>query len=315
MAREIPPLAIGIPVHNGERYIGQAIESILDQTFGDFELLISDNSSTDGTEEICRSYLARDERVIYSRLAENVGAAGNFNHVFGLGRSPLFKFAAHDDLCAPRFLEVCMAAYAGAPDDLVLCFPSTVRIDEAGVQQGPIHDRLDLRQPKPHQRLRAFLWRYGLSNCFYGIVRSAAYASTRLHKAFVAADVVLLGELALRGQFWQLPEPLFMRRVHAEMSGQANPTLPELAQHYDPSYRGDPVFYRVTMFREFLRAIDTTPMPTPERLQCRQVLASVWLAKYWKPMAGELVSGIRATRTGRSDRQEPSSPRQRASAP
>jgi glycosyltransferase involved in cell wall biosynthesis len=315
VARAIPPLAVGIPVHNGERYIAQAIESILDQTYGDFELLISDNSSSDGTEEICRSYLARDERVIYTRLAENVGAAGNFNHVFGLSRSPLFKFAAHDDLCAPRFLEKCMAVVAEAPDDLVLCFPSTVKIDEAGVEQGPLEDRLDLRQRTPHQRFRAFLWRYHLSNCFYGIVRSAAYASTRLHQAFVAADVVLLGELALRGQFWQLPEPLFMRRVHAGMSGQANPTLPELAQHYDPSHRGDPVFYRVTMFREFFRAINTTPMTTPERLQCRQVLVSTWLAKYWKSMARELVSSVRAARTRRSDRPEPSSSRQRASAP
>jgi glycosyltransferase involved in cell wall biosynthesis len=296
VGKGVPPLTVGMPVHNGERYIGQAIESILGQTYGDFELFISDNSSTDGTEEICRSYAAQDARVVFHRLTQNVGAAGNFNLVFEHSRSPLFKFAAHDDLCGPRFLEVCMNAFADAPDDLVLCFPSTVKIDETGTMQGPIEDRLDLRQPKPHQRFGAFLWRYHLSNCFYGIVRSDAYRSTHLHQAFVAADVVLLGELALRGQFWQLPEPLFMRRVHAEMSGWANPTLPELAVHYDTAHRGDPVLYRVKMFREFLRAIDTTPMSAAERLQCRRVLITAWVPKYWKPMARELVSAARPMR-------------------
>jgi glycosyltransferase involved in cell wall biosynthesis len=305
--RAIPPLAVGIPVHNGERYVGQAIESILDQTYGDFELIISDNHSTDGTEEICRSYLSRDKRVVYNRLADNVGAAGNFNRVFQLSRSPLFKFAAHDDVCAPRCLEVCMTAFADAPDDVVLCFPSTVKIDEAGVQHGPIPDKLDLRHRKPHQRFRAFLWRYHLSNCFYGIVRSAAYGSTRLHQTFVAADVVLLGELALRGQFWQLPEPLFMRRVHAGMSGQANPTLPQLALHYDAAYRGDTVFYRVTMFREFLRAIDTTPMTAAERLLCRQALVTTWLPKYWKAISHELLSGA-GSKLDRRHRGQPSPP-------
>jgi glycosyltransferase involved in cell wall biosynthesis len=294
--RAVPPLTVGMPVHNGALYMGHAIESILGQTYGDFELLISDNCSTDGTEEICRSYAARDPRIIYDRLANNVGLAGNFNRVFQRIRSPLFKFAAHDDLCAPRFLEVCMNAFADAPDDLVLCFPSTIKIDEAGIQHGPVEDRLDLRQRKPHQRFRAFLWRHNLSNCLFGIFRSEMYGSTRLLQSFVAADVVLLGELALRGQFWKLPEPLFMRRIHAGMSGQANPTLPQLARYYDTSYRGDPVFYRVKMFQEFLRAIDTTPMTTPERLQCRQVLVSAWLPKYWIPMARELVTGAGKTR-------------------
>ena len=304
MTRAIPPLTVGMPVYNGERYIGQAIESILGQSYVDFELTISDNSSTDGTQDICRSYAAQDQRVVYNRLPENVGAAGNFNRVFLSSRSPLFKFASHDDLCAPRFLEVCMNAYADAPDDLVLSFPSTVKVNEVGAEYGPFDENLDLRQRKPHQRFGCLLRNYRLSNCFYGVLRSAAYGSTRLHQSFVAADVVLLGELALRGQFWQLPERLFMRRVHAEMSGQANPTLPELALHYDAAYRGEPVFYRLRMFREFLRAIDTAPVMAVERNQCRAVLASVWLPKYGKPIARELLSGAGSVLNRRSDRSD-----------
>ena len=66
--------SIGLPVYNGEQFLAQAIESVLAQTLGDFELVISDNASTDATEDICRRYAARDARVRYHRLGENVGA-------------------------------------------------------------------------------------------------------------------------------------------------------------------------------------------------------------------------------------------------
>lgn len=297
--RAIPPLTVGMPVYDGEQYVAEALDSILAQTYADFKLIISDNASRDRTEAICRSYAARDNRIVYTRIEENIGAAGNFNRVFQLSRSPLFKFAAHDDLCAPRFLEICMNAFKEAPADVVLCFPSTTKIDSHGIQSGLIEENLDLRQDKPHKRFGAFLSAYQLSNCFYGIVRAAAYASTKMHQAFVAADVILLAELALRGQFWQLPEPFFMRRVHSGMSGQANPTLSSLALHYDTRYHGRAVYYRSKMLRELMRAIDTAPLTAYERIQCRTKLMTVWLPKYGTTIARELLDGLTTSLTRR----------------
>ena len=90
-----------MPVYNGARYLASAIESILGQTFTDFELIISDNASTDDTPIICLRYAALDERIRYVRNDRNMGASWNYNRVYALARAPYFKQAAHDDLCAP----------------------------------------------------------------------------------------------------------------------------------------------------------------------------------------------------------------------
>lgn len=292
MGSAIPPVTVGMPVYNGESYVAEAIESILGQTYGDFEFIISDNASTDGTEEICRSYADKDNRIVYSRLPENCGAAPNFNRVFLLGRSEYFKFAASDDLCDPRLLEVCMAAYQDAPADVVLCFPQTVKIDGDGNRLGTIEEKMDLRQAEPHARFRAYLTDYWLSNCFYGVLRSAAYGSTRMLKSYDPSDLVLLGELALRGQFWQLDEPLFLRRFHDGMSHKANRTAEEIQQWFDTSARKrSRDFQKTRMFWEFVRAIDTTPMSTAERMRCRREFGRVWVRKYWKTLGREIVEG------------------------
>ena len=97
-----PRVSIGLPVYNGERYLPQALDAILSQTFEDFELIISDNASTDSTQDICKSYAANDARVKYFRNSSNIGISRNFNRVFELSSGgEYFKWCAHDDLMAP----------------------------------------------------------------------------------------------------------------------------------------------------------------------------------------------------------------------
>src|ERR1700730_7419804 len=100
-------VAIGLPVHNGGNFLAAAIDSILAQSYGDFDLVISDNASTDDTEEICRAYARRDSRIHYIRQSTNVGAANNYNVSFRMSDSQYFKWAAHDDVLAPGFLGAC----------------------------------------------------------------------------------------------------------------------------------------------------------------------------------------------------------------
>ena len=115
MSSSTPKVSLGLPVYNGENFIAQAIESILAQTFTDFELIITDNGSTDRTPKICEAYAARDRRVAYSRNPENLGAAPNFNRAFALSSGRYFKWVAHDDLIAPEFLARCVKVLDNDP--------------------------------------------------------------------------------------------------------------------------------------------------------------------------------------------------------
>jgi len=102
----VPEISIGMPVYNGEHHLRLAIDSILKQNFSDFELIISDNASTDATEQICREFASRDNRIRYFRQTENIGVANNFRFVFDQATVPLFKWMAHDDWIDVDWLSV-----------------------------------------------------------------------------------------------------------------------------------------------------------------------------------------------------------------
>jgi glycosyltransferase involved in cell wall biosynthesis len=96
----MPLVSVGLPVYNGERYLSRALDSILEQSLSDFELIISDNASSDTTEAICRDYARRDPRIRYVRQRENLGAPRNWNFVVHEARGRYFKWASASDYCA-----------------------------------------------------------------------------------------------------------------------------------------------------------------------------------------------------------------------
>ena len=159
-----PCVSIGLPVYNGEKFLKETLDSILAQTFEDFELIISDNASTDRTEEICKEYAAKDRRIRYYRNKENLGAGWNNNRVFELCTGEYFKWNAHDDVCAPEFLERCIKVLVQDPT-VVLCYPKVTVIDEQGkfVRNWdglnclvPPQPMMKLDSPQPHER--ALVW-------------------------------------------------------------------------------------------------------------------------------------------------------------
>src|SRR3982751_6015938 len=129
--RRRPRVSIGMPVFNAQRYLREAIESLLGQTMGDFELILSDNASTDSTAEICQAFVCRDSRVKYFRNETNLGVVANFNLAFTRARGRLFKWAAYDDLHAPEYLERCAAVLDREPG-VGICHSLTRSIDGAG---------------------------------------------------------------------------------------------------------------------------------------------------------------------------------------
>lgn len=288
----VPRVSVGMPVHNGELFLSAAIESILGQTFGDLELIISDNASDDATEDICRRYLAEDDRVRYVRTSDNRGAMWNFREVFRQSTGPFYKSACHDDLHHPAFLQRCLEVFEEAPSSVVLVYPRTQLIDASGEVIEEYEDRLDLRGAVPHERLRSYLRNVRLGNAQYGLHRRRVYASTEGLRSFVASDLVLLAELALRGEIWELPEPLFYRRDHAGRSEHAHSTYEELAQWYDPNLGTRLVGRRSKLFAEMLKAVAGAPLPASERARCTRVVFEEWGPRYGRVIGGEIKQAV-----------------------
>src|SRR5882762_4526395 len=131
MNANAPKVSVGLPVYNGERFVSEAIEAVLKQSFVDLELIISDNASCDRTEQICRDYAARDSRVRYYRNCFNVGVNPNYRRVFSLSTAEYFKWVTHDDLQTLDFLEKSVAIMDREPG-VVVCYPRVAVIDEHG---------------------------------------------------------------------------------------------------------------------------------------------------------------------------------------
>lgn len=274
-----PPVTIGMPVYNGERYVDEALESILAQSHEEFVLVVGDNASTDSTEEIVRSYAARDKRIRYLASSENHGAAWNYNRVFAECSSPFFKWAASDDLLAPTCVERCLETLAAEPDTVVLAYPLTRLIGPDGELLGDAVDQLAIRSSSPHRRLRQVVRNVVWGNVIFALMRSPALRRTRGHGSYPSADWVLLAELALLGEFREVAEPLFLRREHDGMSRRANATTAEVARWFDPTNAEvEPELRR--LFREHLAAIRHAPLARHERVLAEAALAATWVRRH-----------------------------------
>ena len=131
MSTGTPALTIGMPVFNGARFIRQAIESLLAQTFTDFELLISDNASTDATPEICAEYAARDPRVRYVRQDRNLGLFPNTEFVMRAARGRYFMLVGDDDVYQPEYVSRLIAELERRPE-IGLCYSDFGYVREDG---------------------------------------------------------------------------------------------------------------------------------------------------------------------------------------
>ena len=174
-----PLVSIGLPVRDGAEFLEETLRSLLDQTHSDFELILSDNASVDRTPEIARRFAERDPRIRYHRFDENVGAARNYNHVFAMARGRFFKWAAHDDLCLPGFLEQCVEEFARTPAAVVV-YPRVELINARGEVTGTDDPALIVADGRPHVRLRNFFQKIRLANPVFGLMRTDALRQTRL---------------------------------------------------------------------------------------------------------------------------------------
>jgi glycosyltransferase involved in cell wall biosynthesis len=287
-----PTLGIALPVYNGERYLREALDALLEQSFSDFELLIADNASTDGTAAIAAEYAARDLRVRYHRNAENVGAARNFNLAFELTPGRYFKWAAHDDLLHPDFLRRCVDALERDPC-AVLAYPRARRIDERGEPIGDYSPGLASDSDSCTTRLEALLQYY---NCYevFGVIRREALRKTGLIGAHASGDRVFLARLGLLGRFVEVPESLFYPRSHPDMSSELGDDVNAYVRWFSAGHGGRWTFPHWRMFGEYFRNVATAPIGLRDRVAALGVLSRVLLRR-WRLLRGDLLFHVRPT--------------------
>ena len=234
----MPRLAIGIPVFNGQEFLPELLDSLLAQTFEDFEILICDNASEDHTGDICREFQCRDRRIHYICNERNLGAIANFNRVFDLSTSPLFKWAAHDDLYHPDYLAECIRVL-DENAHIVLAHTGTAFIDEqgralpfeeesgafvepaTGRRYWPDHTSI-ADSPVAVRRFWQVLTRACWGTHMFGVVRREMLQQTSLLPNFAGSDRAMLAELALLGRFKCASEQMFYKRFHANVSWALN---------------------------------------------------------------------------------------------
>ncbi|MFB7513289.1 glycosyltransferase family 2 protein [Streptomyces sp. NPDC056144] len=285
----LPRLSIGLPVYNGEEYLAESLDALLGQTYEDFELIISDNASTDGTQDICRRYAEKDSRIRYRRLPRNIGATPNHNLVFTESRGELFKWASHDDLYARDLLRRCVEALDEHPD-VILAHADQAVIDEDGQVKVPYTYTLATNSPHAPERFRSMLFEPG-GDDFYGVIRADVLRRVRPLDSYHHADRTFVSEIGLQGRFHQVPELLYFRRDHPTRAERANPSKRSRCVNLDPRRAG--VLHPtprllVEYVWGFVSAIQRAPLSAADRRACYGHLAA-WATSRTRPGAGERV--------------------------
>lgn len=271
-----PRLSIGLPVYNNEDFLAESIEALLGQTFGDFELIISSNASTDGTDDIAHDYARRDSRIQVFRQERNIGAAPHHDFVFRKSAAGLFKWASGDDLYARDLLEHCVDLLSAHPE-AVLAHSWTAAVDSTGTVVQAFEYPLATDSPDPRTRLHSMLFGGDdlpgaiRADDFYGVIRSDVLRKVKPHGSFHHADQTFMCELALHGPFVQHPDFLYFRRHHPGRAHQANPSIKSWCSNLDPRRKG-PLHPTARLLAEYplmnLAMVSRAPLSARDRRRC-----------------------------------------------
>jgi len=300
----MPLLSIGLPVYNGARLLEECLDSILGQSFRDFELIISDNASTDETGEICRRYAERDGRVRYFRQPQNLGAAKNYDFTFYQATGTYFKWHAHDDLLGPGYLEKTITVLEERPELAgatcqtklidqhsrpLVWDPERQRyVDPDGFAYGFDDQRWHLAET-PVERFRGIVrhnyWNFEI----FGIYRREYMANSGLHLPFYGSDKVFIAEMSLYGKLVFVPEPLFERRCHPDASERLGER--QQTRWIDPNRRFLPFYRQFQAVAAYERALRRAPLSFGERWACRATVAQlVFRLHKWKQIYQGILS-------------------------
>lgn len=277
MNSKSPLISIGVPTYNSEKTIGFTLESLLAQNYGNYELIISDNASTDATIEVVEKYKNRDSRIQYVQQPINIGANLNYSYVARTAKGEYFKWSSSSDWCAPEFLERCLNAFM-ACEDTVLVAPRTKLFCDSLENCEDYAFDIEIHGETPSIRLKQLYSSLSLNNAMNGLIRTNALRQTCLIEPYRGADMVLMGHLALLGKFRLLDDRLFYRRMEEATSTTLQNTEAVWRHHYPK--RSIRILLQGSK-RQLgrLRSVFSTSMSTVERLRA---LAYMLRIMYWE---------------------------------
>ncbi len=259
-------VTIGLPVYNAERYLVLALDSILAQTFTNFELIVSDNASTDRTAEICQAYADKDKRIRYYRNPVNLGAAPNFRRVFELSSTEYFKWAPYDDLIKPDFLARCIEVLDQHPQ-VAVCYTRAEIIDGDGNYDVDYDPGPDTSSRNRTERFRNLMLHPEYAIQQMGVIRSAVLRQTVSHGSYPSSDEVLLAQLALLGEYYEIPDRLYLYRRHREQSTKQSQQRARMV-FFDTALTRKILLPKWMYLFAALGVIKSTPLKFGERMSC-----------------------------------------------
>ncbi len=282
-----PLITIGVPVYNASAHLRSTLDSLLAQTFTDFELVVSDNASTDSTQDIVEEYRRKDRRIRYERHAVNIGANGNYAGLIGMARGALFKWSSASDWCAPTFLERCKSVLL-AHEDTVLVAPRTRLFEDSTAEYRDYEWDLEVLDETPSERLKRVASDLALNNAMNGLIRTAALRSAGAMGPYIGADVVLMGELALRGKFRLVEERLFYRRMDVATATAMQARSAVWTHHY-PTRSARSLFQGAKRHLGWAKGVVRAPIPLSERTRAMLHVARrcYWdKGAFWRDLRG-----------------------------
>jgi hypothetical protein len=279
-----PSVSIGVPVYNGEAFVADALASVAAQTFTDYEVVISDNASTDGTQAICEAQARRDPRIRYHRNPTNVGVDRNFDRCLELSTGEYFLILAHDDRLHPQYLERVVAVLE-ADEEVVFCHSRAFRMDETGAVVGTFDPRTFSDSPRVHERFRVAIAVRPSVACL-GVSRASVLRQLPPLCGYPNSDAYRQGELALRGRLVEIPDVLFYTRIRASSVG--NIPIYQRILWSDPSKAGAVFFPAWRRPAEYARAVLRSPLRFSERFRCFVEIARYMVRRGPQPLLRDL---------------------------
>lgn len=285
-----PYVSIGLPVFNGERFLGRALDTLLGQDFRDLEVVVSDNASTDGTVELLRKYADADPRLRFEVQPTNRGASWNFNRVLAMAHpgARYFTWAAADDERTPDYLTRTIPILDGDPS-VSLAHTGSADIDQDSYVLKTWAQPVDTWASFDVAERVAGLVTMR-HECFtaFGLIRMEIAKQTRGLGTFADSDNVLITEIALRGRFVHDDAVCFFRRQHSYRSMVAFTDQRDRVAWFDPSRAGQLSFPYWRTARELVGAVQRAPLSADERRRCLLALR-VYLRNNWPGMAKNVV--------------------------
>lgn len=268
MIEQTPRVSFGVPVRNGEGCIAMCLESILAQDFGDFEIVVSDNASTDGTPDILREYAAKDDRIRLSLRDENVGIIENFNSLVHLSRGEFFRWVGADDWLEPSYASDCVAAFDAQPDAVAATSYFQLHYEDGGIEHQEYRGEV-VDSPLPERRLARMLWFFHAGASVYepnySLIRRQVLEDVGVLPIHAGNDWILSTRLCLSGRMIHVPKMLF----HRSFPIGANRNDESFRKRLNPEHWRElrPSLWKLS--KAFLKAVDDADLDARASLRCR----------------------------------------------